>query len=103
MSVIVSSDQVGCVKERKAIPLPDAIEIFDDKCSPLECPNYHTCESYKDRVQMVACTNYTTKGGFPKHEDNVNVNPCKPTSATLKSCDGCDLQFQAVEDGQENP
>lgn len=54
MSASVNREQIGCTKAGKQIPLNDAIEIFDDKCDSLDCPQYFTCRAYGDNVRQLS-------------------------------------------------
>jgi hypothetical protein len=51
MGAWLNEEQIGCAKEGKSVPLAKAIESFDDKCSPTDCPNYHMCSSCKEKAE----------------------------------------------------
>lgn len=45
----VMMDKIGCAVAGRQVPLNEAVDNHTDSCSPSTCPNFYTCEQYKEK------------------------------------------------------
>lgn len=42
-------ENIGCAVEGAAVPIDKAADNHTGSCSPSTCPNFYTCEQYKEK------------------------------------------------------
>lgn len=87
----MDDERIGCQKARERVTIEDALAHFDDDCRGRLCPHYYTCERVTATRKLDNCA------GPYNFENEGDMLTCHPVSGSLKKCDECTRQYEAID------